>query len=81
MYREIIAIYSEDLIKLTNNVQDEKPERLLPNLMLRLQSTEMYFNVLRIQQIFIHKMFQLAEKYCTFLGTQKILNLCTVLQI
>lgn len=50
MYREIIAICTEDLKKRTNNVQEENAERLLPNMMLRLQSNEMYFNVFRIQQ-------------------------------
>ena len=85
MYREIIAIYSDDLIKLTNNIQEENAERL-SNLMLRLQSTELYFNFCRIEQtisteICINTVFQLAEKFCAALGTQKILNLCAVLQI
>jgi hypothetical protein len=50
MCKEIIAIYSEDLIKLTNNVQEENAERLMSKLMLRLQSTELYFIVSWIQQ-------------------------------
>jgi hypothetical protein len=50
MYREIIVIYSDDLIKLINNVQEENDERLLSNLVLSLQSTELYFNVFRTQQ-------------------------------
>ena len=82
MYREIIAIYSDDLIKLTNIVQEENAKRLLSNLMLRLQSNECAeSNVLPPWKIFINTMFQLAEKFYTVLGTQKILNLCAVLRI
>ena len=82
MYREIIAIYSDDLIKLTNIVQEENAKRLLSNLMLRLQSNEFAeSNVLPPWKIFINTMFQLAEKFYTVLGTQKILNLCAVLRI
>jgi hypothetical protein len=82
MYREIIAIYYDDLMKLTNNVQEKNARRLLFNLMLRLQSNEFSeSNKLPSWKIFVNTMFQLAEKFCTVLGTQKILNLCTVLQI
>lgn len=86
MYSEIIAVYSDSLKKLTNNVQEETPERLLPKLLLRIQSAELYLNFCWIQQtisrrIFINMMLQLAEKFCSFLGTEKILNLCAVLRI
>ena len=50
MGREIIAIYFDVPLKLANKVQEENAERLLSNLMLPLQSTEMYFNVYRTQQ-------------------------------
>jgi len=55
---------------------------LLSDLMLRLQSNEFAgSNKLPPWKIFVNAMFQLAEKFCTVLGTQKILNLYAVLQI
>jgi len=82
MYREIIAIYSDDLMKLTNNVQEENVTRLLSNLMLRSQSSEFAeSNKLPPWKMFVNAMFHLAEKFCTVFGTQKIFNLCAVLQI